>query len=362
MVRALVVACGVRPHYVKAAAFRDTVLARDDRLGEVLFVDVGQHYDQALTGLVTTGLDLRFDATIPHYSRDRAERAGTILAGLSRYLEDLGRARGAKPVVVGFGDALTTGLAGMAAVSAEAPFAHVEAGIRSTADPRQASVENAVRRMLGQVSSLNLCVLPRHRRNLRRESAPGRCLYVGDLSLTPAEVDLLSSAAPPSTSEFVFVHIHKSENMSSEALGAITAAVAGFGRPAMFVVHPAARDILGALDGPASGNIRLVPPMDHMAMLRTLRDARVVLTDSGGVQREAIYAGRRCVVRRNTAGWREFFGARAHVRVGRSREEIASALAEVWRRPTLAVSLRKVLRPSDGARRAFEGLADLSAG
>jgi UDP-N-acetylglucosamine 2-epimerase len=333
----IVVVAGVRPQYVKAASMVE--MLREAQLKHVL-VDAAQHYDESLRGLVMRGLGLVPDFTFMHPSHDRHVRAGSIYSQLCELLLLLDGRAEERVVTLGFGDATTTVMAALASVAADTRFAHVEAGVRSRVDVSSGheSIENKYRRVISQISSLNLCLSAVNIENLERENAPGRNVVVGDLGIRhanpiPAQDALLARL-------YVLAHIHKTENTDHDSISAILEGLAISGLQTRFIVHPSVGRLIsiGRLSLPS--NVTPIEPMSHDGMLAAILSSRIVLTDSGSVQREAAMLGRRCIVRRDTPGWIELFSAGGHVRVDRNPLLIADALRLVWDSPDWGLSSR----------------------
>lgn len=333
--RPLIIVCGVRPHYIKAAALVRIIdqFPLSSPAG-LQIIDARQHYDPDLTDQVIRDLGLNVTTTFEHLSQEPGMRGGTIYGKLTSWLgidrwPDMRR-----PIVLSFGDTTTTLMTALAAVMTQCPFIHVEAGVRSTPGIHGQSIENHIRRIIGQISSVNLCVLPEHVTNLTDEKAPGRHAWVGDLGR-----ELLMELAhvhPPRKDRELLCLIHKTENTTVEGIAEIFTGLATAAVPTSFVVHPSIGRLIGkdidALRVPA--NVSLIPPMPYRALVQRLSQAQIVLTDSGGIQREAYHLRIRCVVRRDTAGWKELFEDGGHLRVGRSAQEIALGVARLWASPT----------------------------
>jgi UDP-N-acetylglucosamine 2-epimerase len=323
----LMVVCGVRPHYVKAASLIRCLNARDL---DYILVDARQQYDPSLTDVVIDDLGLRPAVTFEHSSIESAERAGAIYTQLMHLFAE--HARGQRVAALGFGDTTTTAMVAMAAISTGSPFIHLEAGVRALRS-RVESVENKIRRMLGPVSALNLCVLPEHVDNLRAEGSPGRTVWIGDVGKRLL-LEIAATAQPASVGSGVLCLIHKTENVTVDGIQAILRALGQCGQMATLVKHPSIGRLMTRHGLRLPPNVVCVPPAGYRAAVARMSAARVILTDSGSVQREAYYLRRRCVVRRDTMGWVQLAGDRGHVQVGRAADAIADALMAVWVDPS----------------------------
>jgi UDP-N-acetylglucosamine 2-epimerase len=139
-------------------------------------------------------------------------------------------------------------------------------------------------------------------------------------------------------------------------LASLLDALGSLAHPVVFAVHPRTRRRLAALGLRVRGNVRLVPPQPYLAMLRLVKEARAVLTDSGGLQKEAFILGTPCVTLRDTTEWPESVDSGANVLAGASGRRIRAALARFEsRRP------RWKAAAVYGDGRAAERIADIVA-
>jgi UDP-N-acetylglucosamine 2-epimerase len=347
MTGTVAVVAGVRPHYLKAPPFVSAL--RSAGMGTI-YIDARQHYDPELTALPQAGL-LHPDVLLEHPDRDRHHIAASIYVQLVEFVEQA-RLTGDRPALVAIGDTTTSFMTASAAVATGARLVHLEAGIRSAADPASGvSIENHYRRMIGQASDLNLCVLPSHAENLARESVPGRSVTVGDLGPQ-------LTAVRRRAGDLVLVHVHKSENSTRPGVSAILGAVGVGGASTIVIANPSIRGVLADLACGAS--VEVVPPMCHDDLIALMARSRVIVTDSGSTQREAAQLGCRCVVRRDTAGWTELFESGGHIRVGRSADEIEAGVREIWDEPEWRAPIPPFAVP-DGMARAAAAVTEVLA-
>jgi UDP-N-acetylglucosamine 2-epimerase len=305
---------GNRPQFVKAAAVSPLLRAEHE---EVL-VHTGQHYDDELSGIFVRELDM------PHPEVELRLGTGTNTEQTARMLSALAPlvADQAPDVVLVYGDTNSTLAAGLAAAQAGVPVAHVEAGMRSF-DRRMPEELNRV--LTDHLSTLLLPPTPVAVRNLAAESVAGRVELVGDVM---ADVSALvrprarDNAAPLVGAEvrpgaYVLATAHRAGNVDDPArlaqLVEVLLAVAEPERPLVLPLHPRTRarlETAGLLARlAAEPSIRLLPPLGYLDFTALLVHAFAVLTDSGGVQKEAYLAGVPCVTMRDTTEWVETIDA-----------------------------------------------------
>jgi UDP-N-acetylglucosamine 2-epimerase len=317
-------------------------------------IDARQQFDSLLTRLVIQDVDLQPAETIEHPSENPHDRGGHIYSELCKIIERHAANLATPPVVATFGDVTTTVMCAASASRVGGRLVHIEAGVRSAAsDVSGESVENRIRRMTAQASMLNLCVLPRHVNNLQDEKVPGISAWVGDLGR-----DYLLARAPRLGSRpgsYVLVHIHKVENTGPDSIRDILAALNSTRLPATFIAHPSVqRRLAEELQFSDSHLMTVIAPMGYGEVLSRICESRLVLTDSGSVQREAFHLGKRCVVRRDTVGWSELLQPGGHVQVGRSQGDIAAAIQAVWDSPHWSGDVHPDLYKEGGVQEAAD--------
>jgi len=325
----IVTIIGNRPQFVKAAA----VSRKLRGVLEELIVHTGQHYDDELSRIFFEELD------VPPPDRELRVGSGTnsvqtarMLAALDPVLSEL---RPALTLV--YGDTNSTLAGALASAQAGIPVGHVEAGMRSF---DRAMPEELNRVLTDHAGDLLLCSTETAVGNLEREATRGEVHLVGDVM---ADVSLAFRDIAEERSKilaelglepgsYLAVTAHRAGNVDRpERLRALVALLEALPPPAVFPVHPRTRARLeeaGLLDRLAG--LRLVPPLGYLDFLKLARHARAVLTDSGGVQKEAYLLGVPCVTLRDTTEWVETVEAGWNVLVDLDRD---AALAALERRP-----------------------------
>jgi UDP-N-acetylglucosamine 2-epimerase (non-hydrolysing)/UDP-GlcNAc3NAcA epimerase len=298
---------GNRPQFVKAAAVSRLLRAEHDEL----LVHTGQHHDDELSTIFVTELG------VPRPERELGIHGGTNTDQTARMLAGLGPLIGAQrpDLVMVYGDTNSTLAGALAAAQARVPVAHVEAGMRSF---DRAMPEEINRVLTDHVADLLLCASPTAVANLERESAAGRVELVGDVMVDVALLfqprakadDGALREAGVSPGEYVLATAHRAGNVDDPArLRRLVDLLLAVDAPVVVPLHPRTRARLEAAgwlgelrDAPL---IRLLPPVGYLAFTALLCHAKAVLTDSGGVQKEAYLAGVPCVTMRDTTEWVE---------------------------------------------------------
>ncbi|HEX3434496.1 MAG TPA: UDP-N-acetylglucosamine 2-epimerase (non-hydrolyzing) [Solirubrobacteraceae bacterium] len=302
---------GNRPQFIKAAAVSGPLRERHQ---EVL-VHTGQHYDDSLSRVFFAELGLaRPDRELGVGGGSNTEQTARMLAALEPLLAEL-----APDAALVYGDTNSTLAGALAAAQSGTPVVHVEAGMRSF-DRRMPEELNRV--LTDHLSALLLCPSDTAAENLRAESAGGRVQVVGDVMVDVAMRRQPSARAdqrPPAEhgvdpGEYLLVTAHRAGNVDDPArLRALVELITALPAPVVLPLHTRTRarlvaaellDKLAQIDG-----LRLSEPLGYVEFSALLCQARAVLTDSGGVQKEAYLAGVPCVTLRANTEWVETVAA-----------------------------------------------------
>jgi len=297
---------GARPQFIKAAPVCRALRAAHD---EVL-VHSGQHYDYEMSDVFFDQLGIpKPDYNLAVGSGSHARQTGEMMPMLEALFEEK------RPdAVLVYGDTNTTLAGGLAAAKIGVPVAHVEAGLRSF---NRTMPEEINRIVVDHVSDVLLCPTRASVANLRAEGITNGVHLVGDVMLDTARffaehVDASETldAFGVVEGEFFFATVHRAGNADSESrLKAIIEAFSRLELPVLWAVHPrthANLERFGLLERvEAQSNIKAVPPVSYIETVSLLRSAAGLLTDSGGMQKEAYFFGIPCVTLREETEWVE---------------------------------------------------------
>lgn len=300
----LVTILGARPQFIKAWPLSRAL--RERGIYEYV-VHTGQHYDQKMSGVFFSELDIAPPAVnLGVGSGSHARQTAAMLVGIETVLE----AQRPDWLLV-YGDTNSTVAGALAAVKLHIPIAHVEAGLRSF-NRRMPEEHNRV--LTDHASDLLLCPTAAAVANLQREGLNHGVHLVGDVMLDAlfTVFDRVTSLSPPAGFDlpdrsYFLATIHRAENTDNPTrLREIFAALSALPLPVFVPLHPRTRKTLGD-----SGltfdpdRIRLVEPLGYFDMVKVLSRSRAVLTDSGGLQKEAIWLGLPCITLRDETEWVE---------------------------------------------------------
>jgi UDP-GlcNAc3NAcA epimerase len=320
---------GNRPQFVKAAA----VSHRLRSAGREVLVHTGQHYDRELSEVFFEELDL----PEPEHHFDLG--GGTNTAQTARMLSALEPllAQERPDLVLVYGDTNSTLAGALAATQAGIPVAHVEAGMRSF---DRTMPEELNRVLSDHASSLLLCSSDASAANLRNESVHGEVTVVGDVMVDIAQLLAPRAAARTDVLEqfglesgqFVLATAHRAGNVDDpDRLARLADLLMSVPPTVVLPLHPRTRarleaaGLLGTVE--ANGSVRLLPPLGYLEFMALLVHAQAVLTDSGGVQKEAYLAAVPCVTMRSTTEWTETVDVGWNILVDLDAAKAVEALA-----------------------------------
>jgi UDP-GlcNAc3NAcA epimerase len=301
---------GTRPQLIKAAALWPSLRARHDEV----FVDTGQHWDEPMAGAFFGELGLPSpDHSLGIGGGTSAEQLGRMLPAIATVLAD------ERPdAVLVYGDTNTTLAGALAAVTVGVPVAHVEAGLRSF-DRRMPEETNRV--LTDHVARWLFAPTPAAVAHLAAEGVTAGVHQVGDVMqdlaarIAPSVRDAavldrlaegLGVALTPGA--YLFATIHRAENRLPAGVagwtGLLTAA-ARPDRPVILALHPGTRAAVAMAGVELRPPVFVVEPQPYASTLALELHAAAVLTDSGGVQREASWLRVPCLVLRSSTEWVE---------------------------------------------------------
>jgi UDP-GlcNAc3NAcA epimerase len=303
----VVTVIGNRPQFVKAAAVSS--LLRQEH--EEVLVHTGQHYDDELSTVFVQELG------IPALEHELAIGSGSNTQQTARMLEALAPllAQERPDAVLVYGDTNSTLAGALAAAQAGIGLAHVEAGMRSF---DRLMPEELNRVVADHLSTLLLCSSQGAVENLAREGIVDGVEMVGDVMVDVAQLFAPRARQRTAMLErwnlkeggFLLATAHRAGNVDApERLAVLVELLRGMPLPVLLPLHPRTARRLqeaGTLEALTAGDrVLLAPPLGYLDFTTLLMNARAVLTDSGGVQKEAYLAGVPCVTLRDRTEWPE---------------------------------------------------------
>ncbi len=326
---------GARPQFIKAAMVSRVIKARND-IKEII-VHTGQHFDGNMSDIFFEQLDIpRPDYNLNISRLNHGAMTGRMLESIENILYQ------EKPdVVIVYGDTNSTIAGALAAAKLQIPIAHVESGLRSN---NLSMPEELNRVITDRISSILLCPTVAAVNNLRKEGYPflmsgnlaQRIVNAGDVMFDAVcffrekamqiknidKYDFFSK-------EYVLCTLHRQENTDNpQRLKSIFKALQEIGKdiPVVIPLHPRTRiKIEDNFTKSEFNSLRLIPPQPYLEMQRLQMGAKVILTDSGGVQKEAFFHQVPCITLRNETEWVETIHSGWNTLAGARTEDIIRA-------------------------------------
>lgn len=322
---------GARPQFVKVAAVSPALRAAGI---EECLIHTGQHYDYEMSAVFFEGLSIPApDAYLGVGSAPHGAQTGRMLEGIESVLE-----RHKPSVVVVYGDTNSTLAGALAAAKMQIPVAHVEAGLRSF-DRKMPEEVNRV--LTDHIAALLFAPSDAAVRNLKAEGVTRKVVRTGDVMYDVAVrlADMIEAATPRilemyrlNPRSFAFVTVHRAENTDNpERWSGIMTALERLAAAGLGVIWPAHPRTAGRLELSRPRGVEILKPLPYLETQILMRAAKVVLTDSGGLQKEAAFQGVPCVTLRDRTEWVELLDAGLNVLAGADSDAIfESAMAARW--------------------------------
>jgi UDP-N-acetylglucosamine 2-epimerase len=324
----IVTVVGNRPQFIKSAPL--SVALREGGIDEVV-VHTGQHYDRALSQVFFEELGIseprhRLDL----HTAEPEVMEPAIAAAVKGESPDL---------VLVYGDTNSTLAGARAGVSVGIPVAHVEAGLRSG---DLSMPEEHARIEVDRIAWLLFCPDDRSRTTLNEENVLGRIYVVGDVmadaTLRFAPIARERYPIPFAPRSYVVATVHRQANVFQPRLGRIIDGLNRLDEPVLFPAHPRTRAQLEQEGLELLPHVRLIDPLSYLELSALAAQARVIVTDSGGLQKEAYWYGVPCVTVRPSTEWVDTVAMGGNVLVDDDPDALVEAVANASmpaRRPVL---------------------------
>jgi UDP-GlcNAc3NAcA epimerase len=319
---------GARPQFIKLAALSKELRKKHREI----ILHTGQHYNKELSEVFFSDLSIpKPDYNLGIGSGEHGKQTGRMLEVIEKVLLS------EKPdLVIVFGDTNSTLAGALAAAKQNIPVAHVEAGLRSY---KKSMPEEINRVLTDHISSLLFCPTPTSVKNLKKEGITKGVHLVGDVMYDSLrdhiEVAERKSRIMQKLSlqkkDYYLVTIHRAENTDiKENLQKVIQIIANLDKKVVFPIHPRTRKklrefkLLNRLH--SLSNLILISPVSYLDMLILEKNSRFVLTDSGGVQKEAYFLGTPCLTLREETEWVETIENGWNLVVGLNKDKVLDAV------------------------------------
>lgn len=316
---------GARPQFIKASVV-SRHLNNEADVDEVI-VHTGQHFDSNMSSVFFDQLGI----PQPNYQLDiHGGGHGAMTGRMLERLEEVMLEERPDQVLV-YGDTNSTLAGALSAAKLHIPVAHIEAGLRSF----NMNMPEEINRILtDQLSDILFCPTDTAVSNLKKEGfedKPVSVFQVGDVMQDSALFFAERAEAPKNVGileEFIVATLHRAENTDNpERLASIVKALNEIHRtiaPVVLPLHPRTRNVVQKLG--LDLNVQAIDPVGYFEMVWLLNKSRLVLTDSGGVQKEAFFFGKACVTMRDQTEWVELVNAGVNELVGADYDSVIESV------------------------------------
>jgi UDP-N-acetylglucosamine 2-epimerase len=346
---------GARPQFMQLPAL---IAALGEAGHEQILVHTGQHYDHNMSEQFFADMGLpRPDINLEIGSGSHGAATGRIVERFEQTLREV-----IPDAVVVDGDTNSTLGAALAAVKLHIPVVHIEAGLRDF-DRRRPEEINRI--LTDHASELNCAPIPRALENLRHEGLSARSVLTGDVLLDcfdiyrPRRSLRVRDELGLAEGGYHVMTLHRPENtdLSEEArFSDIMSVVTNLDKPVVLAVHPRTQPIIDRFRARVGGlgSLKVIPPVSYFEMLGLLEGCDCVLTDSGGLPREAAWSGKRCVMLFRVDTWHDLL-ANGWAMIGKTdADSIRAAFSAA--RPADSSAARAFFGGGESARRIVSAL------
>ena len=317
---------GARPQFIKAAMVSRVIRSRCQEI----LIHTGQHYDENMSQLFFMEFELpKPDVYLGIGSSTHAVQTGKMMAGIEKVLLEQN-----PDWIIVYGDTNSTLAGSLSAVKIHIPVAHVEAGLRSF---NRSMPEEINRVLCDAVSDALFCPTDQAVQNLAEEGIRKGVFLVGDvmrdaldfyIHLASKRSNILEQLNIKSKS-YALATIHRAGNTDDASrLRMIFNALGRLDLPVVLPIHPRTKKAINDFGLIIAKNILTIEPIGYLDMLQLEKNADCILTDSGGIQKEAYWLGVRCITLRDETEWVETVAAGWNRLVGANGDAIISAVTE----------------------------------
>ena len=332
----LLTVVGARPQFIKAAVLSRYIRSNPSCGISETLLHTGQHYDQNMSDVFFEEMDIpQPDINLHIGSGNHGKMTGLMLKQIEEAILEQ------KPdAVLVYGDTNTTLAGALAASKLHVPVAHVEAGLRSF---MMAMPEEQNRRLTDHLSTWLFCPTQTAVDNLQREGITDnaytikanadkkRVIKTGDIMYEASQYYREKSSSHINERDFILMTLHRAENTDDPVrLECIVKAVNNLADYRfVFPVHPRTRKLFEQQELQFASHVKMVEPVGYFEMLSYESACLTVLTDSGGVQKEAFFFRKPCITMRDSTEWVELVDSGWNVLTGANTDKIISAIKNI---------------------------------
>lgn len=341
----LCIVVGTRPQIIKSQPIIREILSRKSKIS---IIHTGQHYDYKLSQVFFDELKVKdpdYNLEVPPDTSSR--QLGQIILKLEKPLKKI------KPdIVIVPGDTRSALGAALCANRLGIKVAHVEAGARSMEFEMEEEIN---RRLIDHCSTLLFAPTCNCYKNLKKESVLGSSYFTGDTMYDVfLEFKKILNLKKPDKGQFILMTLHRKENIENyqkiKKILDFVKQIANTGRDVVFPIHPHTLKQIRSFGISLSG-ITTIAPVKYSEMLRLLCDAKLLLTDSGGLQKEAYWLNTPCVTMRKSTEWIETLDGKHNFLLPNIGNSSVNIITKILKQKRLQVKHSKLFGNGNAARK-----------
>ena len=286
---------GTRPQYIKSAPISKAF--KNNNINEII-IDTGQHYDFNMSEIFLKELNLskpKFNLNIG--SKSHTEQIGEIILKLEPIIK-----KNNPQAILVYGDTNSTLGAAITSAKLNIPLIHIEAGLRSF-NKKMPEEQNRI--ITDHISNLLFCPSTISKKNLINENIKNNIFVVGDVMY-----DIFKQFNPQFKSDnkyndYVLLTMHRAENTTPEMLIKRLNQISKLNLKFIYPLHPRTKQIIENNNILLPNNIKTIEPLSWLNLMKIANHAKFIITDSGGLQKEALWLKKHCITIRNETEWLE---------------------------------------------------------
>jgi UDP-N-acetylglucosamine 2-epimerase (non-hydrolysing) len=321
----IAVIVGTRPNFIKLAPLI-AALSKSPRF-QTKIINTNQHYDRQMSDVFFKELKIKNpDYNLKIKPGTQGQQTGEIIIKLEKIY-----AKEKFDMVIVIGDVTSTLAGALAAKQLHIKVAHIEAGMRSY---NKEMPEEINRTLTDHMSDILLCPTKTAADNLKKENITKNIYVVGDLmhktlmqniKLTKKSSILTKLKLKPK--KYILLTIHRQSNTDNKTnLSNIIKAIIKSKEPTVFPIHPRTKKLLTKIKIPKTNTLKIIDPLGYIDMLTLEKNAKKILTDSGGIQKEAYWLKIPCITLRDDTEWVETVENKWNILVGTNQNKIIKAI------------------------------------
>ena len=324
----LMVIAGIRSQLVKMAAFQFEMqkyfLNNPNPFSQIVYLYSGQHYSTNLSSVFINELNIQIDWKIEHVAKSPEHIFSDMIKGIGDALDHYQFTK--NDFVIVFGDGNPTLSGALAAARRNIRVAHIEAGMER--NPIEKEYIN--RKITDQLSDLYLCVSKYAIHTLESECITENVYWTGDLAYNYFMTIAEQIKSREDLSNYILVTLYRPHNITDRNILNIVTALNKIDVSKIFICHPRLKNVL--VDTLAQMKEKLqntnlaLDPLSYTEMISTIKGSQIIITDAGGVIREAYHLNKRCIVIREKGGWAELIDIGYNLRTSFDINDLSSKI------------------------------------